>query len=111
MTTERTGADSAVDRLSELLEEATPGPWASGGDQVYAGSGETYSDICRMLQDWGDPDAALIAAARNALPTLLHLAKVADRIVREAEAVRPFGYLTPMEAELSAALAALDSDR
>lgn len=69
-------------RLQEVelaLEAAGPvGDWASGGDEVYAGSKETYREICRMLQDECADDAELIAVGINALPDLLAVARAAE---------------------------------
>ena len=52
------------DILRALAEKATDGPWDSGGDEVYAGEGETYSVIARICGEFDvqEANAAFIAA-------------------------------------------------
>jgi hypothetical protein len=58
-----------VAELRALCEAATPGPWEHDGSRcVYVP--EEYSRRPLVVAEW-KPNAALIAAARNALPDLL----------------------------------------
>jgi hypothetical protein len=89
---------SVLERLEALNEGATEGPWEM---QISAEGGGLYGDrftfvegvreirgehrwVVRFDDDYGtDPgaDAVLIAAARNALPDLLAVAKAAHAVV------------------------------
>jgi hypothetical protein len=78
-----------TNELRKLLASASPGPWAVSdcGEWVVADNGQ--ATICKMpwwpmeLQTEKDANAALVAAAVNALPELL------DRIAYlEAEVAR-----------------------
>lgn len=66
-----TPAPISVERLRELLAKATPGPWRSHKATVLMGAptagGFDISNCPRPYEN-----AALIAAAINALPALLH---------------------------------------
>jgi hypothetical protein len=82
--------------LRELLAKATPGPWRSewndDTDMVYiwaAGhSHETGGTVADLYNDSFDQaNAALIAAAVNALPGLLARLELAERVVAAARAV------------------------
>jgi len=66
-----------LDELKRLDAEATPGPWRDTdyGVERVGVYGEIVEDP-RM----GEPDRALIAAARNALPALLAVAEAAEAI-------------------------------
>lgn len=75
--------------LRELHEKATPGPWEQSvagieGDNYVAGTGPWYRNSYKESKSVDD--AALIAAARNALPALLAIAEavIADRKAQEA---------------------------
>lgn len=58
-------ASGASAELRELSDAATPGPWASGGDQVYAGSGDTYALVVSQMPEPCEDNAEFIAAAVN----------------------------------------------
>ncbi len=74
---------SVLERLKELCNAATPGPWfsreskkggrwpniyykAATGERVYLCDGETWFS-------WGEDSAKFVAAARMALPALIEL--------------------------------------
>ena len=60
-----------IKRLRELCEAATKGPWWCP-DSTLVSMGAVISESPTIrLDDDGKDDAALIAAARNALPALL----------------------------------------
>lgn len=73
-----TPAQAMVGELRALLEKATPGPWTIrtlenfGFNVVHYLNGNKF-DIQRVAKTGGESDAALIAAAVNALPKLLDL--------------------------------------
>lgn len=72
--------------LRELHEKATPGPWEQSiagieGDNYVAGTGPWHRN--HFNESASMDDAALIAAARNALPALLAIAEA-------ARAARPY---------------------
>ena len=66
-----------IDELERLLAQATPGPWETdefainAGDQMVA---EAYGGI-----KYAATNAALIAAAVNALPAFVRLARESER--------------------------------
>jgi hypothetical protein len=69
---------SALDRLEELEQVATSGPWRwDGGTLVDDGHDEAIG-ISRASAVQTD-DAELIAALRNAAPALLRVARAAER--------------------------------
>lgn len=74
--------DDVVARLRRLRAAGAEGEWASGGDCVYAGERETYSDVCDMRggEATFDPNSDLIAAAVNNLPALLDVVEAARDI-------------------------------
>lgn len=91
-----------LDELERLERDATPGPHRVslklGGCEVVDGQGEWLAEFERA------EDAEHYAAARNALPALLRVARAARRMT---------GRTVPDEAdwdELEAALAALDKE-
>lgn len=112
-----------VARLRQLEAAATPGPWRmrvrkplaskyTGPSHVVAGEPgpvrAAIADYARNVADYcADPDAELIAAARNALPQLLAITEAAA----EVEATLSYDGSATLEAaqRLAAALAALDS--
>jgi hypothetical protein len=73
-----------IERLRALLAEATPGPWAwteTGGPFALV-MGPDGDELVHVRMNLGlgsnpDRDAALIAAAVNALPALLDVAEAA----------------------------------
>lgn len=72
-----------IDELEKLEKAATPGPWAEEeGDVMGPGDVNGYANW--ITSDAEQADAALIAAARNALPELLrivrHLAEAEDPV-------------------------------
>jgi hypothetical protein len=98
-----------IDELERLERAATPGPWGVVTDgkfgkelQVQPPSGVTY--ICECGWDFPDnrADAEFIAAARNALPALLRVARAAEATAQGIEEGGPLGLI-----ELRAALEAL----
>ena len=111
---------SEIERLRALLAEATPGPWEA--DDTSDWTNDSYGDEegkpptsgwfrnCGVGKvDAGDystltfADAALIAAAVNALPALLEVAEVAAEFRRLACIFR-----VPSPIDLFAALDRLD---
>jgi hypothetical protein len=86
--------------LRRLAEDATKGPWVTGGDEVYAGEGDSYSLVARIPDsEVQDADAALIAAMRNSLDALLDV----------RDAARDHSHNIPNPAcHICAALARLD---
>jgi hypothetical protein len=95
-------ADLDLDTLERLHGEATAGPWEAVRESVVMpdGSELPYSDsalircACRSIGGleayFLDADAALIAAARNALPALLAAARERDELRAEVAALRRF---------------------
>ena len=77
--------------LRKLLAEATPGPWNDTGikrDDGLLGwviTGDDGNDVCQTIETYKTTNAALIAAAVNALPALLD---AADREEKLREALR-----------------------
>lgn len=81
--------EKELERLAALETKATPGPWTQDPDErdciVEECAGDTYRVVSIVTREpigtpnWGD-NAALISAARNALPALI--AEV--RLLREA---------------------------
>ena len=83
-----------IERLRELEQAATPGPWQSHVDSrralsVLDGSSIPYRVAAIPKRDYwpldgaGEANAALIAAMRNALPALLAAADALRLIVNE----------------------------
>lgn len=69
-----------VSALRALLAAATPGPWTEDDGSLYGPNDGAVAHIARHAsmhtvmatgEDWSHADAALIAAAVNALPALL----------------------------------------
>ncbi len=74
-----------VAKLRHLLERATPGQWEPEGSQVWGPDGVLVATV-REYSVIGDrPDAQLIAAAVNALPSLLDELDHLETDVAEAE--------------------------
>lgn len=72
-----------LDRLQELEQAATPGPWKTARNE---GSGflDLRTDLwrpCRLPND----DTQLIAALRNAAPALIRVARAAAVLKEEIE--------------------------
>jgi hypothetical protein len=69
-----------TEELRRLLQAATPGPWHTGnielGDLIYSPSGTLIAETRLRIPE----DAALIAAAVNALPALLDVVDAASSI-------------------------------
>lgn len=65
-----------LQKLRELNDKSTPGPWVSIGI-----SGAAPRNNPENSFDRGHADAELIAAMRNALPLFLELAREVDDIV------------------------------
>ena len=88
MTTQQT---INIPELRRLLAEATPGPWNDTGikrDDGLLGwviTGDDGNDVCQTIETYKTTNAALIAAAVNALPALLD---AADREEKLREALR-----------------------
>ena len=85
-----------LDELQRLHEAATPGPWEAREHLVLLPLwNREYPDgqvrICPSLtfehRHVEQPNAALIAAARNSLPALLRLARRARRLEEAAAAL------------------------
>jgi hypothetical protein len=77
-----------VTDLRWLAEAATPGPWESAGDEVYAGEGDSYSLVARIPDsEVQDADAALIATMRNSLDALLDVVDAARPVLRHTGAI------------------------
>lgn len=86
---------TTIAKLRELLERATPGPWESltppqheatsrHGAAVRKGI-DGIADVVRVdhLGSSTEANAALIAAAVNALPRLLAVAEAAEEMFKE----------------------------
>lgn len=99
---------SKIAAAREALVKATPGTWASGGDEVYAA--KPYAVVCRMCDDapLADDNADAISLAINALPALLDAVEALTAFRRASDvawvtlAESPYG--TVAEAEAEAAL-------
>jgi hypothetical protein len=86
-----------IDELRRLESEATPGPWQAEGGAVTGlpdPEGEYHAVVTRSAVIWSEDeheakDAALIAAARNALPLLLEVVEAAQRVVAHDPHFRP----------------------
>lgn len=102
-----TGQQIDRDRLRELAENATPGPWTveHGSDWGLDGRQVPQSSVSRadrVAITWDDhggevfvpADAEFIAAARTAVPALLDMLDQAEariQAVRDALAHHPYG--------------------
>lgn len=76
-----------LDRLAELEEAATPAYWFRQGTLIN-GPDASGIDVGPLLMDvYSERDAALIAALRNAAPSLITEAREAARLRSAAEAV------------------------
>ena len=84
-----------LQRLRELCERATPGPWEVFYGHTWVLSTSTEDSVCSSVRD---RDAAFIAAARETVPALIaeveRLQAVADRATTIAD--EAFG-LAPVE--------------
>lgn len=87
-------ARAAVDELKELLAGATPGRWIADhqeyGDEWWFGGSNGPGEVTVGLfvasgDGQGRADAALIAAAVNALPHLLAAIKAVDELADRIE--------------------------
>ena len=108
-----------LDRLAELEQAATPGPWLhrTGPDDDW---NVVQVDVLRFFEASHDrpesqADATLIAESRNALPALIAIARAAERCMPPirllAESDDEPWYLTGAAVtELADALARLDAD-
>jgi hypothetical protein len=108
-----------IDELERLLAEASPGPWEAkrdySKDWLIAGHGKILVDSMDSGPH-GERDIRLIAAARNALPALLRVARAArelEEILATVAADADAADVLVMRrhaarAELRAALAALE---
>lgn len=83
-----------LDALAALEKKATPGPWEWDGrteeddGYVYIPQGAFLGDTLVMLSDTYEGcryDCDLLAAARNALPELIRLARIGQRVERDAK--------------------------
>jgi hypothetical protein len=123
---------STIERLRALLAEATPGPWRHGPlfweawatdadgamtvrvAEVPHGGYDPESDRMRgVFVDPGidrsrEPDAALIAAAVNALPALLDVAEAARLVAQWADNAAEWSVPPPLRGELRDLSALLD---
>lgn len=81
-----------LDELERLEREATPGPWVDDADDRPGQIRDVllaYAKQHRVATAWGSAytatnateDASLIAAARNALPALIRIARAAKACV------------------------------
>ena len=73
-----------LDALEALEKKATPGPWIAGGNGA-CGYGWLKNDILRGQYAKQPADYALVANARNALPELIRLARIGQRVERDAK--------------------------
>lgn len=111
-----------IDELERLEKAATQGDWLSDGAHVYGPRDSrsqykngrqlvaTATDLPftrQMSETPRNPDAALIAAARNALPALLRVAKAAKAMLGPINAVQgmPLGTEEEIAAFVEAGLA------
>lgn len=98
-----------IKELRRLERAATPGPWetTTWDGLLYVASVQQLqgSYVCELGigSDGAERDAALIAAARNALPALLRVAEAARELAAGPES-------TAWD-ELYAAIAALEATR
>lgn len=104
---------TTLDRLRELEQAATPGPWNASMDTHPAhvarlGQWEVYGR--RYVSGVVARDAALIAEARNALPALLDIAEAARAVMEEWDELGPTGTMDTVTRHhaLRTALARLD---
>lgn len=111
---------TTLDELKRLERDATPEPWetTTWDGLLFVASVQqlqgTYVCELGMGSDGAQRDAALIAAARNALPALLRVAGIAQEVRAalhlngvDTEAMRES--LEDIEERLAAALAALEA--
>lgn len=85
-------ARDVLEKLRQLHLAATPGPWDSDRDEIWQFSPDLGPSIRCVaflhpteldpVERHHEPDAALIAAARNALPALLKVAEEAQSALR-----------------------------
>jgi hypothetical protein len=70
-----------LEELEQLLAAATPGPWEYQNRRVYCGESERLVLTANALpRNHGSADLQLIAAAVNALPAFVRLARAAQRM-------------------------------
>ena len=77
----------AMAELRRLLAAATPGQWEAEGSQVWGPDGVLVAAVREHSTIVDRPDAALIAAAVNALPPLLDAAELANLLGNNAKAL------------------------
>ena len=87
-----TGQQIDRDRLRELAENATPGPWETfktklGRDNGIGSVNPTVHPDEAVMEDvWSNSaDAEFIAASRQAVPALLDMLDQAEAIIRRQE--------------------------
>jgi hypothetical protein len=97
--------ETTVTRLRQLEAQATPGPWRQERREVAVGGWE-YGSVFIHDQDQ-EANAALIAAARNALPQLLDVVDAARAHLTPRPIWKAYEFAFT-ENTLRAALAALD---
>jgi len=68
-----------INKLKELLEAATPGPWIYDGFAVHDQDNEVYVTPNPILSE----NTRLIAAMRNELPELLDRLEFLERFYEE----------------------------
>ena len=70
-----------VAHAREVLAKATPGKWASGGDEVY--SAKPYHVVCHMCDDvpLDNDNSDAIVLAVNSLPALLDVVEAATALL------------------------------
>lgn len=99
-----------VARAREVLAKATPGKWASGGDEVY--SAKPYHVVCHMCDDvpLDNDNSDAIVLAVNSLPALLDVVEAAARYehAQRTYSVEAHGDFLESEAALLSALARLE---
>ena len=104
-----------VEKLRALLEAASKRPWTGsprrrktkrGAEQFWKPSVGNEAGSAQVASCHADADAALIAAAVNALPALLEVAEAAEAERRQGE---PGGHARDCRCRLCAALAALST--
>lgn len=80
--------ETELSALEELERTATAGPWQAHAHMVEAEAGADLIGECSDAYPLGNNNAELIAAARNALPSLLAAARERDELRRQVEAIR-----------------------
>lgn len=78
-----------LDALEALEKKATQGPWnvscECGDTYVKAGHKSLACDMHYYPWTFNNDDTEMLVAARNALPELIRLARIGQRVERDAK--------------------------